>query len=283
MANRTSLFFNAEAVRRAVQGAKTQSEALVALGQSPKADNFRRLQEACVRYGLDVPGRLPDGTKRPAVRPSKWDDRELVESALTGANSRSQVLVAMGLALAKKNYQAMERAAEKHGYKIPPKQGRGLNRAEHVTKQRAAIAAMSDTDLRAAIIDAGSSRLFLVSMELEPNQPNGAWLARQTSKRKLNLPVKPSGRRDNMPNEEMFVADAKRSTASIRKRVLRDKLLPYECATCGMPPEWNGKTLTLQLDHIDGDTMNNLLTNLRFLCPNCHSQTDTFCKPHDRR
>ena len=39
---------------------------------------------------------------------------------------------------------------------------------------------------------------------------------------------------------------------------------------------YNGKPLTLQLDHIDGNPINNNLENLRFLCPNCHSQTDTF-------
>ena len=40
--------------------------------------------------------------------------------------------------------------------------------------------------------------------------------------------------------------------------------------------EWRGTQLTLQLDHINGDRMNNKLDNLRVLCPNCHSQAETF-------
>lgn len=48
------------------------------------------------------------------------------------------------------------------------------------------------------------------------------------------------------------------------------------CAECGQPPVWNGKTLTLQLDHIDGDSDNNAIENLRLLCPNCHTQTPTY-------
>lgn len=40
---------------------------------------------------------------------------------------------------------------------------------------------------------------------------------------------------------------------------------------------WNGKKLSLQLDHINGDHSDNRLENLRFLCPNCHTQTETYC------
>lgn len=60
------------------------------------------------------------------------------------------------------------------------------------------------------------------------------------------------------------------------KRIMKDH---YErgdcCEQCGIN-EWNGKQLSFELDHIDGDNYNNSLDNLRFLCPNCHSQTDTF-------
>ena len=40
---------------------------------------------------------------------------------------------------------------------------------------------------------------------------------------------------------------------------------------------WNDKKLSLQLDHINGDNSDNRLENLRFLCPNCHTQTETYC------
>jgi hypothetical protein len=48
------------------------------------------------------------------------------------------------------------------------------------------------------------------------------------------------------------------------------------CASCGTPPTWRGRPLPLEVDHIDGDWQNNLLRNLRLLCPNCHSVTDTY-------
>ena len=49
----------------------------------------------------------------------------------------------------------------------------------------------------------------------------------------------------------------------------------HSCLTCGIS-EWQGKKITLELDHIDGNSSNNVRDNLRLLCPNCHSQTDTW-------
>lgn len=50
----------------------------------------------------------------------------------------------------------------------------------------------------------------------------------------------------------------------------------YECSECNLKDIYNNKPIKLQIDHIDGNWKNNLITNLRFLCPNCHSQTSTY-------
>ena len=53
-------------------------------------------------------------------------------------------------------------------------------------------------------------------------------------------------------------------------------LFGYKCAVCGNDGNYNNMPLALQLDHIDGNAGNNMPDNLRIICPNCHSQTDTF-------
>jgi Zn finger protein HypA/HybF involved in hydrogenase expression len=66
------------------------------------------------------------------------------------------------------------------------------------------------------------------------------------------------------------------STNAVKNRIIKENLLEYKCDKCDID-EWLGNIITLHLDHIDGNNKNNTLSNLRFLCPNCHSQTDTYC------
>jgi hypothetical protein len=65
------------------------------------------------------------------------------------------------------------------------------------------------------------------------------------------------------------------SQASTLKNYIT-RTVGYVCVGCGNLGKHLNKPLTLQLDHIDGNSDNNLPKNLRLLCPNCHSQTETF-------
>lgn len=65
-------------------------------------------------------------------------------------------------------------------------------------------------------------------------------------------------------------------TFKLKKRLLSEGIMENKCNICGIT-DWNGKEISMQLDHIDGDSHNHKLENLRMICPNCHSQTDTYC------
>jgi len=79
-----------------------------------------------------------------------------------------------------------------------------------------------------------------------------------------------------------FSTVLKRNTTIDRKRLkkhlIKAGLLPHKCSNCGQEPKWDNNPLVMVLDHINGINNDNRLENLRFLCPNCNSQTETFCR-----
>lgn len=97
--------------------------------------------------------------------------------------------------------------------------------------------------------------------------------------KKLNIPTNHFAKRAQSAYvfEHYFCENSLISRSSIKKKILKEKLIEYKCDSCGIRDKWNGANLVLILDHINGVNNDNRLENLRFLCPNCNSQTSTFC------
>jgi hypothetical protein len=95
--------------------------------------------------------------------------------------------------------------------------------------------------------------------------------------KKLGLEFKTGGRFDKIELHEILAGNYPQyQTFKLKKRLLKENILENKCSCCGIT-KWNEKEIALHLDHIDGNNHNHKLDNLRLLCPNCHSQTDTWC------
>ena len=76
-------------------------------------------------------------------------------------------------------------------------------------------------------------------------------------------------------NEDIFHKNSVYDRKDLKRKIIKEGILEYKCSMCGIS-EWMNKPLSLQLDHINGINNDNRLENLRFLCPNCHTQTPTW-------
>lgn len=75
--------------------------------------------------------------------------------------------------------------------------------------------------------------------------------------------------------ENVFIENSTASQATLRRWYQKGNYTPYICSICGQEPIWQGKELTLILDHINGSNHDDRLENLRWVCPNCNQQLDT--------
>lgn len=95
------------------------------------------------------------------------------------------------------------------------------------------------------------------------------------AKKRMTSGLRSFSRASKIDLEDVFSGKHHYESHKLRPRLIEESFLDNQCSECGLGPEWNGKPITLQLDHIDGERTNNRLENLRIICPNCHSQTST--------
>jgi len=77
--------------------------------------------------------------------------------------------------------------------------------------------------------------------------------------------------------DEKLVENKKYDSCRLKKLLYKEEIKEEKCEACGIGDIWDGMPLVLQLDHINGNSKDNRIENLRILCPNCHSQTNTYC------
>lgn len=149
---------------------------------------------------------------------------------------------------------------------------------------------MTDDELQSLLDSSNSYREVIFKAGLSGKSGNFQTLKRNINQRKLStekldqnrsLSIKKNAERTNRMKVYAKLSDilvensAYTNNYALKLRLIRAGILEYKCAICGIS-EWMGKRLSLQLDHENGIRSDYRLGNIRLLCPNCHSQTETY-------
>jgi hypothetical protein len=136
---------------------------------------------------------------------------------------------------------------------------------------------LTEDDLRDLIFKSKCISDMIRLLNLDPRTVDIKLMRKKILQHNLDPPeYKINGKMSKAPDDKLFINGSLCCRKTLKSRILEYGLLDYKCEICGLGSEYNGKKLTLQLDHIDGTNNNNVIENLRFLCPNCHSQTETY-------
>lgn len=139
----------------------------------------------------------------------------------------------------------------------------------------------TDAQLIAAV--QASKSLSAVARDLGLVATGGSTVGIKRRIKELNLDIshfdagKSSPRTGGQPlaDDRLFCIDSTATRGVVKRHIIKRNLIEYRCSECGLQHKWNDKPLSLELDHINGIYNDHRLENLRFLCPNCHSQTPT--------
>lgn len=145
----------------------------------------------------------------------------------------------------------------------------------------------SDEDFIQAVKTSFSVRDTLRKFDVAPH--GGSYKTFHLRVKKLNLDISHftgQGHLKNKPNpwakkfslSDFLVVNSNRVLSVIHKQKIIDEgLLENKCDKCGLKNLWQDEPIVLHIDHVNGDHFDHRINNLRLLCPNCHSQTPTYC------
>jgi hypothetical protein len=263
--------YSDEDVAEAVAASRTLREVADRLGAVPATGTLSHLRRRIARAGIDV--RHFPNLDRPIVELA-FSREQLVDAAARSGSIRGMAAL-LGAGEDRATRAALSRLVARSGIPVG-----------HFSHRRTAV---DDEALRAAV--AASTGFAEVMRRLglpvgEVNRRRVRNRARQLGldtghfvRRHKPLPPPPPRR---APAEAVLAVRPPGSPRVNRERLhraLAEVGVAYRCADCGNGGEWLGRPITLQIDHVNGDWRDNRRENLRYLCPNCHALTSTWCRP----
>ncbi|MCH0570073.1 HNH endonuclease [Streptomyces sp. MUM 136J] len=263
------------AIAEAVASSTTLREVALRLGATPASGTLAHLRRRIEAAGIDA-GHFPGLTRSAVYLP--FTDEEL-RTAAASADSVRGAARTLGVPDDGRSRAALGRMLR--------------HRRIDTTHFRHGRPALPDDILRTAVRSAHSYADVMRAMGLDVTHTNHRRIRRRVAQLGLDIDHFTRRPRTAAPTvvprpraDGVLVVLPSGSARPKRERLhaaLAERGVAYACVSCGNRGEWLGRPITLHIDHIDGDRLDNRIGNLRYLCPNCHALTATWCRRNTRR
>ncbi|MFF3504911.1 HNH endonuclease [Streptomyces sp. NPDC003247] len=258
------------AIAEAAVSSSSLREVALKLGATPATGTLSHIRRRIAAAGIDV-------SHFPCIDRSETDlpfTPEELRAAATTATSVRGVARALGVPDDSRSRAALSRMLTTHNIDI-----------DHFSHRRAAV---PEDLLRSLVPDSTSYADVMRGLGMEVNDINHRRVRRAVSRLGLDTSHfkrrawgRPEPAAPPPTAHRVLVVlpeQAGRTNRARLHRALTEIGTPYACAECGNPGEWRGRPVTLQIDHVNGNWRDNRRENLRYLCPNCHAVTSTWCR-----
>ncbi|WP_406494495.1 HNH endonuclease [Streptomyces sp. NBC_00846] len=262
-------------LERTAATATSLVDVLRRLGAPQGSRSRRYVRDRLKHYGIDTSHfaeeALPD--RRPHTYPE-----ELLAEAAAHSHSIREMFEYMGLPPSDSPYGYLRRKIDRLG----------IDTSHFTSGRRYGTPSTPWHELTAAVIESRSLAGVLRVLGQVDNGGARARLKRDIEAYSLStahFSGQSHGRGTRSPYRKpaaeilkRLESGASRTNTALLRRALDDIGVPHACTRCGTGDTWRGNRLVLEIDHINGDRLDNRRENLRYLCPSCHSQTETFSK-----
>ncbi|WP_229852855.1 HNH endonuclease signature motif containing protein [Streptomyces albospinus] len=262
--------YSDEAVAAAAASSTTLREVAQRLGATPSTGTLSHLRRRIAAAGIDVshlPGLARFGPELPCTP-------EEVRSAARSTTSIRAMARALGLSDDVRTRAALRRLLAElevdtghFAHARPPLPENQLREAVTASTSYADVMRM----LGLPVNDASHRRLQRKVTQLQLDTTH--------FKRRSRRAIRPARPKPSVGHVLCVRPEGSpRVNRERLHRALGEVGVPYACTFCGNLGTWRGRSITLQIDHINGDWCDNRAENLRYLCPNCHAITSTWCR-----
>ncbi|MEU7646614.1 HNH endonuclease signature motif containing protein [Streptomyces huasconensis] len=245
------------------------------LGMPMGAGPRRYLRERLRHYGIDTSHFREEPLPE---RPSRSYSKEVLADAAVHSQSIRDMFVHMGIPPEDGPYWHVKKKLDQFGIDT-----------SHFTRRRAKAtdALLPREELARAVAESRSLAAVMRALGLPPFGGAGRTRALRSIEayglstahfvgQGHNAGRSGANRKSAADVLVLLGSDACRTRTVLLRRALDEVGAPRVCGACGLGEIWRGKRLVLEIDHINGDRLDNRRENLRYLCPSCHSQTRTF-------